>query len=103
MCLSGTKTTARCSYFIVILIAKMLIQFVNKLRYAKEGAKDMMDRACADLPWQAWLEVDGKDIPIPTVCNLSLHGFYFLSQQTFWFLLLMLPLLLNNVLFVPGF
>lgn len=44
-------------------------QFVNKLRYAKEGARDMMDRACADLPWQVWLEVDGKDIPIPKVCG----------------------------------
>lgn len=44
---------------------KYYSQFVNKLRYAKEGARDMMDRACADLPWQVWLEVDGKDIPIP--------------------------------------
>ncbi|XP_073154875.1 diacylglycerol kinase 2 [Henckelia pumila] len=40
-------------------------QFVNKLRYAREGARDMMDRACADLPWQVWLEVDQKDIQIP--------------------------------------
>lgn len=40
-------------------------QFINKLRYAKEGARDFMDRTCADLPWQVWLEVDGKDIPIP--------------------------------------
>ncbi|PKI31704.1 hypothetical protein CRG98_047914, partial [Punica granatum] len=45
---------------------KFYNRFVNKLRYAKEGAKDIMDRACADLPWQVWLEVDGKDIPIPT-------------------------------------
>lgn len=45
------------------------VQFVNKLRYAREGARDMMDRACADLPWQVWLEVDGKDIPIPNVCG----------------------------------
>ncbi|KAK4790259.1 hypothetical protein SAY86_017563 [Trapa natans] len=44
---------------------KFYNRFVNKLRYAKEGVKDIMDRACADLPWQAWLEVDGKDIPIP--------------------------------------
>ncbi|KAJ8769147.1 hypothetical protein K2173_000922 [Erythroxylum novogranatense] len=44
---------------------KFSSQFVNKLRYAKEGARDIMDRACADLPWQVWLEVDGKDIPIP--------------------------------------
>ncbi|KAL3640479.1 Diacylglycerol kinase 2 [Castilleja foliolosa] len=44
---------------------KFYSQFVNKLRYAKEGARDMMDRACADLPWQVWLEVDDKDIDIP--------------------------------------
>ncbi|KAG8373664.1 hypothetical protein BUALT_Bualt11G0048000 [Buddleja alternifolia] len=44
---------------------KFYSQFVNKLRYAKEGARDMMDRACADLPWQVWLEVDEKDIQIP--------------------------------------
>ncbi|KAK9673214.1 hypothetical protein RND81_12G153600 [Saponaria officinalis] len=44
---------------------KYYSQFVNKLRYAREGARDMMDRACADLPWQVWLEVDGKDISIP--------------------------------------
>ncbi|KAK4567162.1 hypothetical protein RGQ29_003121 [Quercus rubra] len=44
---------------------KFCSQFVNKLRYAKEGARDIMDRTCADLPWQVWLEVDGKDIEIP--------------------------------------
>lgn len=44
---------------------KFYSQFVNKLRYAKEGAKDIMDRTCADLPWQVWLEVDGRDIQIP--------------------------------------
>jgi len=42
-------------------------QFVNKLRYAKEGAREIMDRACADLPWQVWLDVDGKDIAVPKV------------------------------------
>lgn len=26
-----------------------------------------MDRTCADLPWQVWLEVDGKDVDIPKV------------------------------------
>ncbi|XP_042492209.1 diacylglycerol kinase 2 [Macadamia integrifolia] len=44
---------------------KFRSQFVNKLRYAREGARDIMDRACADLPWQVRLEVDGKDIWIP--------------------------------------
>ncbi|KAJ7957083.1 Diacylglycerol kinase [Quillaja saponaria] len=44
---------------------KFSSQFVNKLRYAKEGARDIMDRTCADLPWHVWLEVDGRDIDIP--------------------------------------
>ncbi|KAF9608424.1 hypothetical protein IFM89_009790 [Coptis chinensis] len=44
---------------------KFCSQFVNKLRYAKEGAKDIMDRTCADLPWQVQLEVDGKFVKIP--------------------------------------
>ncbi|XP_059432522.1 diacylglycerol kinase 2 isoform X3 [Corylus avellana] len=44
---------------------KFCSQFVNKLRYAKEGARDIMDRTCADLPWRVCLEVDGKDIDIP--------------------------------------
>lgn len=48
-------------------LKKLLLQFVNKLRYAREGARDIMDRTCADLPWQVWLEVDGKDIEIPKV------------------------------------
>lgn len=44
---------------------KFYSQFLNKLRYAKEGAKDIMDRTCADLPWEVRLEVDGEDIEIP--------------------------------------
>lgn len=52
-----------------MFVILFLMQFVNKLRYAKEGARDIMDRACADLPWQVWLEVDGKDIEIPKVSN----------------------------------
>jgi hypothetical protein len=43
------------------------MQFVNKLIYAREGAKDMMDRSCSDLPWHVSLEVDGKNIEIPEV------------------------------------
>ncbi|KAL5206413.1 hypothetical protein ABZP36_034622 [Zizania latifolia] len=44
---------------------KFCSQFVNKLIYAREGAKDIMDRSCADLPWHVSLEVDGKSIEIP--------------------------------------
>lgn len=48
----------------------LLLQFLNKLRYAKEGAKDIMDRTCADLPWEVRLEVDGEDIEIPKVNSI---------------------------------
>ncbi|KAH9304468.1 hypothetical protein KI387_008872, partial [Taxus chinensis] len=44
---------------------KFYNQFMNKMLYAKEGAKDIMDRTCADLPWQIRLEVDGEDIEVP--------------------------------------
>ncbi|GAY48232.1 hypothetical protein CUMW_110160 [Citrus unshiu] len=44
---------------------KFSSRFVNKLLYAKEGARDIVDRTCAELPWQVWLEVDGKGIEIP--------------------------------------
>ncbi|XP_073014015.1 diacylglycerol kinase 2 [Typha latifolia] len=44
---------------------KFYSQFVNKLLYAKEGAKDIVDRTCADLPWHVSLEVDGNNIEIP--------------------------------------
>jgi hypothetical protein len=45
----------------------IILQFLNKLLYAKEGAKDIMDRTCADLPWHIRLEVDGVDIEVPEV------------------------------------
>lgn len=44
---------------------KFYNQFLNKMLYAKEGAKDIMDRTCADLPWKIRLEVDGVDIEVP--------------------------------------
>eukprot|EP00850_Spirogloea_muscicola_P009676 SM000054S18162 [mRNA] locus=s54:748531:751158:- [translate_table: standard] len=40
-------------------------QFLNKVLYAKEGAKDMVDRTCSDLPWQLRLELDGRELNIP--------------------------------------
>ena len=76
------------------LIYLFVMQFVNKLRYAKEGARDIMDRACADLPWQVWLEVDGKDIEIPKVlyfneispfpflCGVCSYMFFYMSLSS---------------------
>lgn len=35
--------------------------------YAREGAKSIIDRTFADLPWQVRLEIDGAEIEIPEV------------------------------------
>lgn len=44
---------------------KFYSQFLNKVLYAREGAKSIIDRTFADLPWQVRLEVDGAEIDIP--------------------------------------
>jgi len=43
------------------------MQFFNKVLYAREGAKGIMDRTFEDFPWQVRLEVDGVDIEVPEV------------------------------------
>ncbi|MCO5594071.1 hypothetical protein L7F22_048092 [Adiantum nelumboides] len=44
---------------------KFYNQFLNKMLYAREGAKDMVDRTCADLPWQLHVMIDGIELEIP--------------------------------------
>lgn len=44
---------------------KFYSQFLNKVLYAKEGAKSIIDKTFVDLPWQVRLEVDGTEIDIP--------------------------------------
>ncbi|XP_071731558.1 diacylglycerol kinase 1-like [Rutidosis leptorrhynchoides] len=44
---------------------KFYNQFMNKVLYAREGARSMMDRTLADYPWQVRVEVDGTDIEVP--------------------------------------
>uniref|UniRef100_A0A2P2LMC2 Diacylglycerol kinase n=2 Tax=Rhizophora mucronata TaxID=61149 RepID=A0A2P2LMC2_RHIMU len=44
---------------------KFYNQFMNKVLYAREGAKSIMDRTFADFPWQVRVEVDGVDIEVP--------------------------------------
>lgn len=44
---------------------KFYNQFLNKMLYAREGAKDILDRTCADLPWQLHLIIDGVELEIP--------------------------------------
>lgn len=43
------------------------MQFMNKVLYAREGAKSIMDRTFADFPWQVRVEVDGIEIEVPEV------------------------------------
>ncbi|KAA8541014.1 hypothetical protein F0562_024848 [Nyssa sinensis] len=44
---------------------KFYNQFMNKVLYAREGAKTIMDRTFADFPCQVRVEVDGVEIEVP--------------------------------------
>lgn len=77
-------------------INNVFLQFFNKLWYAKEGAKDMMDRACADLPWQVRLNVDGNDIEIPSVS----YNFFSCSHSRMSQLLLVVLIAFFEVAFL---
>ncbi|KAM6593893.1 hypothetical protein CsatA_001596 [Cannabis sativa] len=44
---------------------KFYNQFMNKVLYAREGAKGIMDRTFEDFPWQVRVEVDGVEIEVP--------------------------------------
>ncbi|KAL8091450.1 diacylglycerol kinase 1-like [Apium graveolens] len=44
---------------------KFYNQFMNKVLYAREGAKSIMDRTFADYPWQVRVEVDGVEVEVP--------------------------------------
>lgn len=44
---------------------KFYNQFMNKVLYAREGAKSIMDRTFEDFPWQVRVVVDGAEIEIP--------------------------------------
>lgn len=52
------------------------MQFMNKVLYAREGAKSIMDRTFADLPWQIRVEVDGVEIEVPEVSLLGINKLY---------------------------
>lgn len=43
------------------------MQFMNKVLYAREGAKNIMDRTLANFPKQIKLEVDGVEVELPEV------------------------------------
>jgi len=42
---------------------------MNKVLYAREGARSIMDRTFEDFPWQVRVEVDGVDIEVPEVSH----------------------------------
>ncbi|KAL8523847.1 hypothetical protein ACS0TY_013712 [Phlomoides rotata] len=44
---------------------KFYNQFMNKVLYAREGARSIMDRTFADFPFLVRVEVDGVDIEVP--------------------------------------
>ncbi|XP_023524790.1 diacylglycerol kinase 1-like [Cucurbita pepo subsp. pepo] len=44
---------------------KFYNQFMNKVLYAREGARSIMDRSFADIPWQVRVEVDGVEVEVP--------------------------------------
>ncbi|KAI3852368.1 hypothetical protein MKX03_018848 [Papaver bracteatum] len=44
---------------------KFYNQFMNKVLYAREGAKSMMENTFEDFPWQVRVEVDGVDVEVP--------------------------------------
>lgn len=44
---------------------KFYNQFMNKVLYAREGAKSIMDRTFEDFPWQVRVVVDGTEIEVP--------------------------------------
>lgn len=53
------------------------MQFMNKVLYAREGAKNIMDRTFVDFPWQVRVEVDGVEIEVPEVSLLSINNLRF--------------------------
>ncbi|KAG6635560.1 hypothetical protein I3843_11G049700 [Carya illinoinensis] len=44
---------------------KFYNQFMNKVLYAREGAKSIMDRTFADFPFEVLVEVDGVEVEVP--------------------------------------
>ncbi|KAK4257242.1 hypothetical protein QN277_006855 [Acacia crassicarpa] len=44
---------------------KFYNQFMNKVLYAREGAKGIIDRTFADFPWEIRVEVDGVEVEVP--------------------------------------
>lgn len=54
------------------------MQFMNKVLYAREGAKSIMDRTFEDFPWQIRVVVDGVEIEVPEVSFLRINRSLFI-------------------------
>jgi diacylglycerol kinase (ATP) len=52
---------------------------MNKVLYAKEGAKNMMDNMFYYFPWEVKLEIDGSNIDIPQVKCIFLPFLFYVS------------------------
>lgn len=57
----------KIDYFYYLAQITCLFQFMNKVLYAREGAKSIMDRTFADFSWQVRVEVDGVEVEVPEV------------------------------------
>jgi len=60
------------------------MQFMNKVLYAREGAKSIMDRTFEDFPWQIRVEVDGVEIEVPEVSLLRINNLYLFHISLFF-------------------
>jgi hypothetical protein len=56
---------------------------MNKVLYAREGAKNIMDNMFDYFPWDIKLEIDGSKITIPQVslCSSSLLCFLLMIHK----------------------
>lgn len=53
---------------------------MNKVLYAREGAKSIMDRTFADFPWQVRVEVDGVEIEVPEVTTALVSAIWIVEM-----------------------
>ena len=54
---------------------------MNKVLYAREGAKSIMDRTFEDFPWQIRVEVDGVEIEVPEVSLLKINNLFVSREE----------------------
>lgn len=80
---------------------------MNKVLYAREGAKSIMDRTFVDFPWQVHVEVDGVEIEVPEVsvkckANAKLQNSCE-KFMSFFYLLLLCHFTCSLVIFTVSF